>query len=78
MDVEPLYDLLRHLCQAGREIAAAQQQGIEEGSAHGHEPVVVQLHHVDVVQGFAQATASHQSGWQGIPQAGISLADVSR
>ena len=74
MDVNALYDLLRHLSSAGREVAA--QQGLTGSSGFAHP--VFQEEDVALVRAFAEHTSALAEVWQGMPQAGISLSDVSR
>ena len=75
MDTQALYDLLRSLSHAGREVAAQQQGLAEDGSIS-----CVSLHTEDirVIKCFAEHAAAHTAVWQGMPQAGISLSDIAR
>ena len=76
MSATNLYELLKPLSDAGRGIAA-QQQGSADGSAISlcAKPV---MHDVCGVRYFAEQAAGHTAIWQGMPQAGISLTDVTR
>lgn len=74
MDAASLYDLLKTLSDAGREIAT-QQQGLAD---HGGATVAISLQDVAVVKAFAEQPAAHARVWQGMPQACISLTDVTR
>lgn len=74
MDAASLYDLLKTLSDAGREIAT-QQQGLAD---HGGAIVTISQQDLAVVKAFAEQPAAHATVWQGMPQACISLTDVTR
>ena len=77
MTADSLYDLLKHFSDAGREIAS-QQQGLADRSSAIHPSVRIDSKDVSVIKAFAEQTAAHAAIWQGMPQAGISLTDVTR
>ncbi len=77
MTADSLYDLLKSFSDAGREIAS-QQQGLADPSSTTHSFARIGLQDVSVIKAFAEQTAAHATIWQGMPQAGISLTDVTR
>ncbi|KAL0028583.1 hypothetical protein WJX79_003483 [Trebouxia sp. C0005] len=77
MTADSLYDLLKPLSDAGREIAS-QQQGLADRSSATHSSAQMDSQDVLVIKAFAEQTAAHVTIWQGMPQAGISLTDVTR
>ncbi len=77
MDADSLYDLLKPLSDAGREIAS-QQQGLADRSSATHSSARIDSQDVLVIKAFAEQSAAHAAIWQGMPQAGISLTDVTR
>ena len=76
MTADSLYDLLKPFSDAGREIAS-QQQGLAARSST-NQSARIDSQHVLVIKAFAEQTAAHATIWQGMPQAGISLTDVTR
>lgn len=77
MDATSLYDLLKPLSDAGREIAA-QQQGLAEHGNGAAPSSLIGRQDIAVIKSFAEQAAAHTATWQGMPQAGISLTDVAR
>lgn len=77
MTADSLYDLLKSFSDAGREIAS-QQQGLADPSSATQSPTRIGSQDVSVIKAFAEQTAAHAAVWQGMPQAGISLTDVTR
>ena len=77
MGETPLYDLLKSLSDAGREIAA-QAQGVGDNASAGAVSIPLHLQDIMLVRQFAEQTALHSEVWQGMPQAGISLTEVNR
>lgn len=75
MDTQTLYDLLRSLSHAGREIAAQQQGLAGDGSM---SCVTLHAEDVQLIKCFAEHAVAHAAVWQGMPQAGISLSDIAR
>ena len=75
MDINALYDLLKLLSNTGRELVAQQR-----GSAAGGTVALEFLQNDDVLtsKAFSEQATAHTEVWQGMPQAGISLSDVSR
>lgn len=75
MDTQTLYDLLRSLSHAGREVAA-QQQGLAGNGRISCD--TLHAEDVHIIKCFAERPVAHTAVWQGMPQAGISLSDIAR